>query len=60
MPYIAEHNDYFVHSDRYVIREHKKKGLMSPEVSPLPWRETITMEQRKSHVSVGQTLRLYN
>lgn len=60
MPYIPEYNGYFVHSDRYVIREHKKKGLMSPEVSPMPWRETITITQREGHVSVGETLRLYN
>ena len=60
MPYIPEYNDYFVLSERYVIREHKKKGLMSPEVNPMPWREAITIEQRTAHVSVGDTLRLYN
>ncbi|MGD9969037.1 MAG: 4Fe-4S dicluster domain-containing protein [Sulfuricurvum sp.] len=60
MPYTPEYNDYFVLSDRYVIREHKKKGLMSPEVSPMPWRETISREQREGHISVGETLRLYN
>jgi ferredoxin len=60
MPYVAEYNDYFVLSDRYVIREHKKKGLMSPEVNPMPWREEITIEQREGHMSVGQTLKLYN
>jgi hypothetical protein len=60
MPYNAEYNDYYVLSDRYVIREHKKKGLMSPDVSPMPWREGITMEQREMNVSVGLTLKLYN
>lgn len=60
MPYTPEYNDYYVLSDRYVIREHKKKGLMSPEVNPMPWRETITMEQREMNVSVGETLKLYN
>jgi ferredoxin len=60
MPYVAEYNDYFVLSDRYVIREHKKKGLMSLEVNPMPWREEITIEQREGHMSVGQTLKLYN
>lgn len=60
MPYIAEYNDYFLHSDRYVIREHKKKGLMSPDVNPQPWREGITIQQREAYVSVGQTLKLYN
>ncbi len=60
MPYIAEHNDYFVESDNYVIRVHKKKGLLSPEVAPQAWRENITLEQRESHLSVGETLKLYN
>lgn len=60
MPYIAEFNDHFVQSGEYVIRVHKSKGLMSPEVSPMPWRENISMEQRAGRVSVGETLRLYN
>jgi hypothetical protein len=60
MPYTPEYNDYFVNSGEYVIRVHKSKGLMSPEVSPMPWREAITMEQREARVSVGETLRLYN
>lgn len=60
MPYIAEYNDYFVQSSEYVIRVHKSKGLMSPEVNPMPWREGITMEQRIGRVSVGETLKLYN
>ncbi|MGA9047057.1 4Fe-4S dicluster domain-containing protein [Sulfuricurvum sp.] len=60
MPYIAEFNDHFVQSGEYVIRVHKSKGLMSPEVSPMPWRESISMEQRAGRVNVGETLRLYN
>lgn len=60
MPYISEYNDYFVLSNRYVIREHKKKGLMSPDVNPMPWRENITLKQREMGVSVGETLKLYN
>lgn len=60
MPYTAEYNDYFLLSDRYVIREHKTKGVMSPAVSPKPWRESITRGEREAHVSVGKTLRLYN
>jgi ferredoxin len=59
MPYIEEFNDYFVNSDNYVIRVHKKKGLMSPKVSPKPYRENISIELRKAHVSVGETLKLY-
>ncbi|MBU0632346.1 4Fe-4S dicluster domain-containing protein [bacterium] len=60
MPYTAEYNDHFVESDDYVIRVHKKLGLMSPEVNPQPYRENITKEQREAHVSVGETLKLYN
>jgi ferredoxin len=60
MPYTAEYNDYFVESDNYVLRVHKKKGLMSPAISPQPWRENISAEQREAHVSVGETLKLYN
>lgn len=60
MPYIAEYNDHFVQSSAYVIRVHKSKGVMSPEVSPQPWRENITIEQRAAGVSVGETLKLYH
>lgn len=60
MPYTAEYEEHFVGNDAYVIRVHKKKGLMSPTVSPKPFRETITLEQRTNHTSVGETLKLYN
>ena len=60
MPYIEAYNDHFVDSDDYVIRVHKKKGLMSPLVAPRPFRESISMEDRVKQVSVGETLRLYN
>lgn len=60
MPYTAEHNDYYVKSDNYVIRVHKKKGMLSPEVSPRPFRETIDLATRQQHISVGDTLKLYN
>jgi len=60
MPYTEEHNDHFTKSDDYVIRIHKKKGLLSPLEAPRPFRETITMEQRVAHISVGETLKLYN
>lgn len=33
---------------------------MSSEMSPMPWRESISMEQREARVSVGETLKLYN
>jgi ferredoxin len=60
MPYTQAYNDHFIQSDDYVIRVHKKKGLMSPSVSPRPYRENILMEDRTNHVSVGETLKLYN
>ena len=60
MPYTAEYNDHFVESENYVIRVHKKLGLLSPEVNSQPFRENITKEQRALHVSVAETLKLYN
>jgi ferredoxin len=60
MPYTEPFNDHFVASDDYVIRVHKKKGLLSPLVAPRPYRESITLEQREAHLSVGETLKLYN
>ncbi|MEA1920071.1 MAG: 4Fe-4S dicluster domain-containing protein [Campylobacterota bacterium] len=60
MPYIEAFNDHFVLSDDYVIRVHKKKGLLSPLEAPRPFRESISMENRLANVSVGATLKLYN
>ncbi len=60
MPYAEEYESYFVGNENYVIRVHKKLGLMSPSVSPQPWRENVTIDQRRMHISVGETLKLYN
>jgi hypothetical protein len=60
MPYDSAYNDYYVDSGEYVIRVHKKKGLMSPNVSPQPWREAIGIADREGRVAVGETLKLYN
>ncbi|HHD79957.1 MAG TPA: 4Fe-4S dicluster domain-containing protein [Epsilonproteobacteria bacterium] len=60
MPYTETYNDYFTKSDDYVIRVHKKKGLMSPLVAPKPFRESISTTERTNRVSVGATLKLYN
>jgi len=60
MPYTQEHNDHFIQSDNYVIRVHKKKGVLSPAVFPKPYRESISIEDRINRVSVGDTLKLYN
>lgn len=59
MPYTEAFNEHFVQSDDYVIRVHKKRGLMSPLVAPRPYRESISIHDRETHVSVGETLRLY-
>lgn len=60
MPYTETYNNHFVESDDYVIRVHKKKGLLSPLVAPRPFRETVSLEERENHISVGETLKLYN
>ncbi|MBU1642968.1 4Fe-4S binding protein [bacterium] len=60
MPYTEPFDDYFVQSNDYVIRVHKKLGLLSPLAAPRPFRESISLEQREARLSVGVTLRLYN
>jgi len=60
MPYTETYNDHFVLSDDYVIRVHKKKGLLSPLVSPRPFREDVSIASREANLSVGETLKLYN
>lgn len=52
MPYTAEYNDHYVNSDNYVIREHKKKGLLSPEVAPQKFRDDIGADLREAHEAV--------
>jgi ferredoxin len=49
MPYTAEFNDHYMsgHEDgKYKIREHKSKGIFSPENQPRPFREAIDMDDR--------------
>lgn len=60
MPYTEAFNDYFVQSDDYAIRVHKKRGLLSPLEAPRPFRDNISLEKRSAHVSVAETLKLYN
>ena len=52
MPYIAEYNDHFVNSSKYSIRVHKTKGVMSPEVSPQPFRDDISIAAREAGEAV--------
>ena len=57
MPYTAEFNEYY--KDRhdegiYKIREHKKKGLMLPEIKAQPFIEDIEFSSRESNATIGQ------
>ena len=57
MPYTAEYNAYYVaghESGIYNIREHKKNGIMFPEVSPKPYREAISIAARQAHTPVAE------
>lgn len=53
MPYTADFNDHYVNGSEYKIREHKKKGLMTPEVSPKPFRDDISVDDRKAGSAVA-------
>jgi ferredoxin len=55
MPYTAEYDEYYLAGNeegRYAIREHKKKGLLSPAVQPRSFREGVSIEDREAHVTV--------
>lgn len=48
-PYTKEFDDHYIqgHDEgRYVIRAHKKKGLLIPSIYEKPFRESIGFEQR--------------
>ncbi len=56
MPFTVAFNDYYKSGNEageYAIREHKKKGLMLPEVAERPFRESITMEMREAHEALS-------
>ncbi|WP_455756291.1 4Fe-4S dicluster domain-containing protein [Sulfurimonas sp.] len=56
MPYTVEFNDYFKEgneSGTYKIREHKKKGLMLPEIKEQAFIADIAMSDRESHANIG-------
>jgi ferredoxin len=56
MPYTAEFNEYYKEKNEegvYKIREHKKKGLMLPEIKSQPFIEDIAMGDRESHANIG-------
>lgn len=55
IPYIAEFNDYYMSGDadgKYKIRVHRVKGVFSPQNQPRPFRESISIEQRKNGMIV--------
>ena len=55
MPYIEEYDLYYLEGQEngiYNIREHKKKGLLSPANQPRPFRESISRENREAKMAV--------
>ena len=57
MPYTAEFNEYYKERNEegiYKIREHKKKGLMLPEIKAQPFIEDIAMSDREAYATIGQ------
>lgn len=57
MPYTAEFNEYYVlgnEEGRYKIREHKKRGLMTPEVKAMPFVAELEMSVREAHGDVSE------
>ena len=56
MPYTTDFNTYYASGNEagtYKIREHKKKGLMLPEVKEQKFRADITMSAREAHANVS-------
>ena len=53
MPYTADYNDYYTNSSEYVIGSSKKRGVLTPEVSPQPFREDISVAMREGREAVA-------
>jgi len=56
MPYTPEFNAYYMNgheSGKYLIREHKKKGLLTPKNQPRPYREAVCLSERESHAPIS-------
>lgn len=56
MPYTIEYNEYYKSGNEngtYKIREHKKKGLMLPEVKAQPFIESIDFSLRENHSNIS-------
>lgn len=57
MPYTVEFNEYYREGNEagtYKIREHKKKGLMLPEIKSQAFIEDIAMSDRESKATIGE------
>ncbi|MCK9338059.1 MAG: 4Fe-4S dicluster domain-containing protein [Arcobacteraceae bacterium] len=55
MPYTAEYDEYYVSRNdgvTYTIREHPKKGLLSPLAQPRPFRESVGLDMRQGDTPV--------
>lgn len=56
MPYTSDFNTYYASGNEsgiYKIREHKKKGLMLPEVKEQKFKIEIGMDARQTHSNVS-------
>jgi ferredoxin len=57
MPYTMDFNEYYKKGNEegvYKIREHKKKGLMLPELKEQHFVGDVSMSDRESHANVGR------
>jgi hypothetical protein len=57
MPYTTEFNEYYASRNEegiYKIREHKKKGLMLPEVKEQKFIADIAMSEREAEANVQE------
>jgi ferredoxin len=55
MPYTEQYDAYYLQGQedgRYLIREHKKKGILSPANQPRPFRENISLSDRENHTTI--------
>lgn len=58
MPYTVDFNDYYKERNEegvYAIREHKKKGLMLPEVKEQKFMAEIGMDVREAGANVADS-----
>jgi len=58
MPYTTDFTDYYVAGNEdgtYMIREHKKKGLMLPTVKEMAFIDDIGMDVREAHANVADS-----